>query len=127
MAVAEFGLPPGVYKRDGKYYRTIAKTGIDERGEYEEEEEREVLLPIATDAESIAQSRERAAAKGLDFYDPRVVHQPGYEPETVGWLDRGRKRERDWAWNIDLNGAARKRRYKAAAVPAKAKGDNNNG
>lgn len=113
MAVAEYGLPPGAYERNGKYYRTITKTGVDDRGEWEEEEERQILLPIATDEQSITQSRERAARLGLDFYDPTVAQpKAGYEPEVIGWLDRGRKRERDWAWNLGSGEPSRKRRYK---------------
>jgi hypothetical protein len=118
MPVTEYGLPPGAYERDGKYYRTVLKTGVDEIGEWEMEEEREVLLPIATDDESITQSRERAAAKGLDFYDPRKRSEVGYPPETIGWLDRGRKREAEWSWNLG-SGSTQKRRYKNVAPAPK--------
>jgi len=115
MADTLIGLPPGCYERDGKYYRTVLKTGVDEVGEWEADEEREVMLPIATDDASITASRERAAKAHMDFYDPRRRSEGAFQPEVIGWLDRGVKREAEWSWNLGT-GAKQNRRYKTVGA-----------
>ncbi len=117
MAVAST-LPPDVYERDGKWYRRKVIVGFDEQGEYEEDDDREVILPIATDEASIHASRERAAKMGMDFYDPRIVRDPNTgEAMPIGWLDRGKKRHEDWPWNLGRGEVKTRRRPKPAAAP----------
>ena len=90
------GLPEGVYKRDGKFYREIKRIRRTPDGLFYEPVEREVALvsPMETDEVEISKARERAAARGVDFYDPRTV-----DGEVIGWLDRGRKRQKEWKAN----------------------------
>ncbi len=130
MAVAE--LPPGVTERDGKFYRTVYRGGRDERGRYEQPEEREVLIATGSSDREISQAREEAARKGLDFFDPRVAVDPASgatvrddrgNPVIVGWLDRGRKRIDEWPWNVGNDEFRNNRRYiddetATAPVPA---------
>lgn len=116
MAMAST-LPPDVYEKDGKWYRRKVVAGMDEEGAYEEDDDREVILPIATDEKSIHESRERAAALGKDFYDPRTVRNPQTgEAITIGWLDRGKKRHEDWPWNLGSGAVKTRRRPKPAAA-----------
>lgn len=124
------GLPPGVFERDGHFYRTIVIGGVDENGQYDEEQDREVFLATASDEKSIHQSREQAARLGLDFYDPRSIRNPQTgELVVIGWLDRGRKRYDDWPWNLGSGAVRSGRRYKnqpaASAAGAKGKGETN--
>jgi hypothetical protein len=67
---------------------------------YEEEEiPHPVVLPLATDPDSIEEARKKAAASGADFYHPKW-----------GWLRWGIKAERDHAENLGANSLPAKRR-----------------
>ncbi len=121
-------LPPDVYEKDGKWYRRKVVVGMDEEGVYEEDDDREVILPISTNEKSIHESRELAAKEGKDFYDPRVVRNPQTgESIVIGWLDRGKKRHEDWPWNLGSGSVKQRRRpQKAAAVTSTARKEINN-
>jgi len=103
------GLPEGVYKRDGKFYHEVPLRVVrdPDGSRYEQIVEREVMIvnPYETDESAIHEAREKAAAKGLDFYDPRSVNG-----QVIGWLDRGRKRRDEWPENLGSGDVNYKRR-----------------
>ncbi len=128
MAVAE-QLPPDVFERGGKFYRTTYKGGRDDHGRFIQPVEREVLVTTATDDRALTAAREEAARKRLDFYDPRPAVDPDTgatvrdprtnEPIIIGWLDHGRKRHAEWPWNVGDDEFAENREY-IDTVPATA-------
>lgn len=88
-------LPEGVYMEGGKLYRKvprIAEAWTDEQGRQHlvyDDVPRPVVLPVATDDESVSEARERAARQGADFLHP--VH---------GWLNYGRKKATEAPENL---------------------------
>lgn len=103
-------LPDGVYQEGGKYYRKVKRLRRTVDGGFEYElVPRECSFPLAIDDDSVHEAREKAAQKGLDFYDPRIV-----EGQVVGWLTNGRKRSEEWPANL----GAGQVQYERLPVPA---------
>ncbi len=88
-------LPEGVYQENGKYWRKLKRLKRTETGFVYELVPRECSFPLAIDDDSVHEAREKAAARGVDFYDPRIV-----DGQVVGWLSHGRKRSEEWAANL---------------------------
>ncbi len=105
-------LPEGVYDKDGQLWRDVPRFKGFEVGadghEYELHDmiPRRVVLPVATDNESVEEGRLRAARAGHDFLHPRW-----------GWLRAGRKREQESPENLG-NGVVRYRRERRPRTQA---------
>lgn len=67
-----------------------------------------VVLPLASDAVSIEEAREKAVAANADFYHPKF-----------GWLRWGRKPEKDHAENLGAGAVQYERRRVAVARKTK--------
>lgn len=105
------GLPEGVYMENGKYFRKVRRMVRDADGGLAYElipRECALVNPFETDEAVIHEARERAARRGLDFYDPRTVNG-----QVVGWLAHGRKRSDEWPENVGTAGS----RYEREPVP----------
>lgn len=110
-------LPEGVYQEGGKYFRKLKRLKRTATGFEYELVPRECSFPLAVDDESVHEAREKAARKGVDFYDPRIV-----DGQVVGWLSHGRKRSQEW----DANLGAGQVKYEREPVPAEENPDTAN-
>ena len=107
--------PDGSYKRLRVRTRNVEYDPSDPKAElkgkvvaYDEElVPFPVVMPLATDPDSIEEARRKAVAAGADFYHP-----------TWGWLRWGVKREQEHPENLGAGAAQHERRHVVVAAPA---------
>lgn len=107
--------PDGSYKRLRVRTRNVEYDPTDPKAElkgkvvaYDEElVPFPVVMPLATDPDSIEEARRKAVAAGADFYHP-----------TWGWLRWGVKPERDHPENLGAGAVRYERRRVVVGGPA---------